>query len=81
MASSMTANPPKAVLPELGAGLAAEPQPKAASFGDTRALFETHASFVMRTVRRLGVRASDAEDVTQEVFMIVHRRRADIVRT
>lgn len=45
---------------------------------NTRELFETYAGFVMRTVRRLGVRASDTEDVTQEVFMTVHRRIADL---
>ncbi len=44
----------------------------------TREIFLTHAAFVLRLVRRLGVRASDVDDVTQEVFMIVHRRRADL---
>jgi RNA polymerase sigma-70 factor (ECF subfamily) len=44
----------------------------------TRELFETYAGFVMRTVRRLGARPSDTEDVTQEVFMTVHRRIADL---
>jgi RNA polymerase sigma-70 factor (ECF subfamily) len=44
----------------------------------TREIFETHAPFVVRIVRRLGVRPSDVEDVAQEVFVIVHRRRADL---
>jgi RNA polymerase sigma-70 factor (ECF subfamily) len=44
----------------------------------TRELFEAHAGFVLRLVQRLGVRVSDAEDVTQEVFMIVHRRIDDL---
>ena len=43
----------------------------------TRTLFELYAGFVMRTVRRLGVRPSDTEDVTQEIFMTAHRRIAD----
>jgi RNA polymerase sigma-70 factor, ECF subfamily len=44
----------------------------------TRQIFETHAAFVLRLVRRLGVRPNDVEDVAQEVFVIVHRRRADL---
>jgi RNA polymerase sigma-70 factor (ECF subfamily) len=43
-----------------------------------RQLFEAHAGFVLRLVRHLGVHDGDAEDVTQEVFMIVHRRIADL---
>jgi RNA polymerase sigma-70 factor (ECF subfamily) len=42
----------------------------------TRELFKAHAGFVLRLVRHLGVGASDAEDVTQEVFMIAHGRLA-----
>lgn len=40
----------------------------------TRELFTAHAGFVLRLVRHLGVNPSDAEDVTQEVFMIAHAR-------
>jgi RNA polymerase sigma-70 factor, ECF subfamily len=40
----------------------------------TRQLFVAHAAFILRLVRHLGVPASDAEDITQEVFMIAHRR-------
>ena len=36
-------------------------------------VYEGHFEFVYRTVRRLGVAESAAEDVTQEVFVIVHR--------
>ncbi|WP_437873491.1 RNA polymerase sigma factor [Sorangium sp. So ce363] len=39
-------------------------------------LFFEHAPFVWRALRRLGVHEADAEDVCQEVFMIVHRRLA-----
>ncbi|WP_437544222.1 sigma-70 family RNA polymerase sigma factor [Sorangium sp. So ce367] len=39
-------------------------------------LFVDHAPFVWRALRRLGVHDADAEDVCQEVFMIVHRRLA-----
>lgn len=37
-------------------------------------LFVDHAPYVWRVLLRLGVHASDAEDVCQEVFLIVHRR-------
>lgn len=37
-------------------------------------LFTTYNPFVWRTLRRLGVPASDAEDVCQEVFVAVHRK-------
>lgn len=40
----------------------------------TSQLFEAHGPFVLRLVRHLGVHASDAEDVAQEVFVIAHRR-------
>jgi RNA polymerase sigma-70 factor (ECF subfamily) len=39
-------------------------------------LFVDHAPFAWRALRRLGVHGDDAEDVCQEVFMIVHRRLA-----
>ena len=44
---------------------------------DLAALFRDFAPFVWRTVRRLGVADADADDVTQEVFLVVHRRLAD----
>lgn len=42
----------------------------------TRELFKAYGGFVLRLVRHLGVRPSDAEDVTQEVFMVAHGRLA-----
>ena len=41
------------------------------------AIYETYAAFVWRNARRLGVPASAAEDVMQEVFLVVHRRLAE----
>jgi RNA polymerase sigma-70 factor (ECF subfamily) len=38
------------------------------------ALYQAHASQVMRWASRLGGPQIDAEDLTQEVFMVVHRR-------
>ena len=37
-------------------------------------LFREHAPFVWRVLRRLGVSEYDADDVTQEVFLVVHRK-------
>jgi RNA polymerase sigma-70 factor (ECF subfamily) len=36
-----------------------------------------HGVFVWRTLRRLGVRDADVDDVCQEVFVVVHRRMED----
>jgi RNA polymerase sigma-70 factor (ECF subfamily) len=41
------------------------------------AIIAEHGPFVWRTVRRLGVRPGEVEDVAQEVFLVVHRRLAD----
>ena len=37
-------------------------------------VYEANAAFVWRTVRRLGVRPADVDDVCQEVFMVVLRK-------
>lgn len=37
-------------------------------------IFEAYATFVWRVLRRMGVAEADAEDVCQEVFLVVHRR-------
>jgi RNA polymerase sigma-70 factor (ECF subfamily) len=42
-----------------------------------RQLFRDEFVYVCRSLRRLGVRAGDADDVAQEVFMTVHARRAE----
>lgn len=38
------------------------------------ALFAKHGAFVWRSLRALGVSEADVDDVTQEVFLVVHRR-------
>jgi RNA polymerase sigma-70 factor (ECF subfamily) len=40
-------------------------------------VFQEHGPFAWRLLRRLGVAEADVDDVCQEVFVIVHRRRAD----
>lgn len=42
-----------------------------------RAVFLEHASYVANSLRRLGVRERDVEDVTHDVFLAVYRHLAD----
>lgn len=42
-----------------------------------RTLFEQHAAFVCRSLRRLGVREADLDDMLQEVFVVVYKRLTD----
>jgi RNA polymerase sigma-70 factor, ECF subfamily len=58
-------------LAETQAGDSAMPAP---AFAD---VYRQHFPFVWRTARRLGVTAEALDDVTQEVFLIVHRRLPD----
>lgn len=44
-----------------------------------RALYDAHAAFVWRNLRRLGVSDADVEDKVQEVFVVAHRRWTDFV--
>jgi RNA polymerase sigma-70 factor (ECF subfamily) len=44
-----------------------------------RAMYDAHVDFVWRNLRRLGVADADAEDRTQEVFVVAHRRFAEFV--
>jgi RNA polymerase sigma-70 factor (ECF subfamily) len=44
--------------------------------GEFADLFMAHASFVWRVLRRLGVPEADAEDVLQEVFLVVYSKLA-----
>ena len=39
-----------------------------------REIFRAFSPFVWRTVRRLGIAPGDVEDVSQEVFVVVHRK-------
>lgn len=39
-----------------------------------REIFDAHAAFVWRSLRHLGVREADLEDLCQEVFVTVHRK-------
>jgi RNA polymerase sigma-70 factor, ECF subfamily len=41
-----------------------------------REVFDEHAAYVWRALRHLGVPESEADDLCQEVFVVVHRRLA-----
>jgi RNA polymerase sigma-70 factor (ECF subfamily) len=43
-------------------------------------LYEQHFDFVWRSLRRLGVRASQLEDAVQDVFVVVQRRLPEFER-
>jgi RNA polymerase sigma-70 factor (ECF subfamily) len=40
-------------------------------------LFREHIAYVIHSLRRLGVREADLEDVAHEVFLVVHRKWGD----
>jgi RNA polymerase sigma-70 factor (ECF subfamily) len=42
------------------------------------AVFRTHAPYVWRLLRRLGAAHADADDLCQEVFVVVHRRLPEL---
>lgn len=44
-----------------------------------RAVYEAHAAFVWRNLRRLGVSDADVEDKLQEVFVVAHRRWEEFI--
>lgn len=39
-----------------------------------RTVFDEHARYVIRTLRHLGIKDADVDDVAQEVFVTVHRK-------
>jgi RNA polymerase sigma-70 factor (ECF subfamily) len=53
-------------------------EPRAADLRPKFALvYESYFSFVWRSARRLGVPAAHADDVVQEIFVVVHRQLAE----
>ncbi len=49
---------------------------RAASAPSFRAIYEAEASYLWNTLRRFGVYERDLEDLTHDVFVIVHRQLA-----
>lgn len=58
-------------LPVASPGADAPPAP------DFTQLFESQSSYVWGTLRRLGVRERDLEDLVHDVFLVVHRHLGD----
>ncbi len=54
----------------------APPPARAVRTGSFESIYRAHAGFVFQVLVRLGVSRSDAEDVCQEVFAIVHAKLA-----
>jgi RNA polymerase sigma-70 factor, ECF subfamily len=48
----------------------------AIELGETERLYREHVDFVWRAAGRMGVAPEDRDDVVQDVFVVVHRRRA-----
>ncbi|MFO0661561.1 MAG: sigma-70 family RNA polymerase sigma factor [Polyangiaceae bacterium] len=51
-----------------------QPRTKSVPTPTLRELFDNHAAFVVRVLRRMGVLEADLDDVLQEVFVVVHRK-------
>ncbi len=58
-------------------GLEDRPQETGATAEAFRLLYEREFEYVLRTLRRLGIRQADVEDLVHEVFIVVHRRLGD----
>jgi len=50
------------------------PGPPAAPAPTFEAVYASHAGFVLRNLRRLGVNDAALDDAAQDVFVVVHRR-------
>ena len=71
---------PKAAVTTSRKRKAADGDDRAIPSGDRpsfRRVYETTRGFVKRTARRWGVDESDVDDVSQEVFLAIHRRLHD----
>lgn len=51
--------------------------PRAPEQPSLREIFDEHAAYVLRALRHLGVPEADVPDLSQEVFVTVHRKLAD----
>jgi len=65
--------PPSIEVKETGQGVASVPPPPA-----FEAIFREHTPYLWRALVGLGVRKSDADDLCQEVMLVVHRRLGEI---
>ena len=70
-----------------GAPAAAEPRPRRAALPEGgpfaegfRSVFDAELAYVCHSLRRLGVREGDLEDVAQDLFVAVHARFSEYDR-
>ena len=61
----------------LAAARTSEPLSRVSHDFDFEEIYDSYADFVWRSIRRLGVDEQAAEDLLQEVFVVVHRRLSD----
>lgn len=57
--------------------IAVEPRPLTPEPTSFEAIYDAHFDYVWRSLRRLGVPESQADDAAQDVFVVVHRRLGD----
>ena len=70
----MTERPPPRQTPPVSAAVALVPTPEPKAPGlDFRTIFETEFEYVWHSLRRLGVRERDVDDVTHDTFIVVYR--------
>lgn len=70
----MTDAPASRQTPPVSAAVALLPTPGSAPPGlDFRTIFETEFEYVWHSLRRLGVRERDVDDVTHDAFIVVYR--------
>lgn len=70
----MTDGAPSRQTPSVSAALAHDPAPAPPPAGlDFRTIFETEFEYVWHSLRRLGVRERDVDDVTHDTFIVVYR--------
>jgi RNA polymerase sigma-70 factor, ECF subfamily len=74
MDQKTTGEPPFPGVDASEASHSAMPQPAATGFPE---IFQQHARFLWRTLMNLGVPSREAQDLCQEVMIIVHRRLPD----
>jgi RNA polymerase sigma-70 factor (ECF subfamily) len=56
----------------------AEVPPASGAPAEFERLYAEHFAFVWRNLRRLGVAPASLDDAAQDVFLVVHRRQAEI---
>lgn len=64
-------------LPQPGSVPTARPDPPLSGATSFEAMFRAELGYVLSSLRRLGVREGDVEDVAHDVFVVAYRKLAD----